>query len=326
MKKIIGIGNAIVDLICLIEDEFLSENLLVKNSMSLIDNDAAQKLSQLKAHKITSGGSVANSIATIAQLGGNAAFIGKVSLDEFGRKFITEIEKNGVNFVSKTFSHHPTARSFVLVTPDAHRTMCTFLGCASEISENDFSEELFQGASILYLEGYLWDKPQVISALKKAIALAKRQKIKIAFTLSDLFCAARHKEDFIDLISSDLDILFCNEGEIKELLNLDNIDSDGFAALQEFFNINKKLTAIVTRSEKGCVVFAHNQITIFDAEEIDELVDTTGAGDAFAAGFLLGCLKDFSLEKSAQTGNLLASKIIQKIGARFNEQEIEKLL
>ena len=324
-NKIIGIGNAIVDVVCKIDEKFLEENFLIKGSMSLIDENMAQKLSELSAEKISSGGSVANSISAIAQLGNKASFIGKVALDDFGRKFIAEIEKTGIDFVAKRFATSTSAKSFILVTPDAQRTMCTFLGCASEIAAEDINEEAFKGASILYLEGYLWDREETILALKKAISLAKKNNVKIAFTLSDLFCVARHKADFIDLITNDLDILFANENEIKELLELQNIEENNFQKIKDFFALNKKLLAAVTRSEKGCVIFSNQNYTELTAEKITQLVDTTGAGDCFAAGFLFGVNNNLSLEKSGSLGNRLAAKIIQKFGARFDENEIKNL-
>ncbi len=325
MKKIIGIGNAIVDVVCKVDENFLAENSLIKGSMCLIDNVTAQKLSQLSAEKITSGGSVANSIAAVAQLGCKAGFIGKVGGDEFAQKFIKEIGKSGADFISQHFSINATAKSFILVTPDAERTMCTFLGCASEISENDIDEKSLQDSSVLYLEGYLWDRPETILALKKAINLAKKHGVKIAFSLSDLFCVARHKLDFIGLVQRDLDILFANEGEIQELVGVTNIAENNFAKLQEFFAINKKLLALVTRNDKGCVVFSENKITEVATKKVEKLTDTTGAGDCFAAGFLSAQLHGASLEKCAQMGNLLAAKIIQKFGARFDENEITEI-
>ncbi len=324
-NKIIGIGNAIVDVVCKVDERFLEENFLIKGSMSLIDENIAQKLSELPAEKITSGGSAANSIAAIAQLGNKASFVGKVALDDFGRKFISEIQKTGIDFVAKRFATSTSAKSFILVTPDAQRTMCTFLGCASEIDAEDINDETFKESSILYLEGYLWDREETILALKKAISLAKKNNVKIAFTLSDLFCVARHKADFIDLIVNDLDILFANEGEIKELLGLENIEKNSFQKIKDFFAINKKLLAVITRSEKGCVIFSYQNHIELGSEKISQLVDTTGAGDCFAAGFLFGFNHNFTLEKSGRLGNLLASKIIQKFGARFDEDEIKNL-
>lgn len=324
-KKIIGIGNAIVDVVCKVSDEFLAKNLLIKGSMSLIDENMAQKLSQLPAEKISSGGSVANSMSAIAQLSSRASFIGKVAFDDFGKKFIAEMQKSGIDYATKQFAESVSATSFILVTPDAQRTMCTFLGCASEIFAEDINESTFEDSSILYLEGYLWDQPETILALRKSIALAKKNNVKIAFTLSDLFCVARHKADFNDLIINDLDILFANENEIQELLSIENIEENNFKAIKNFFSSNKQLLAVVTRSEKGCVIFSGPDHIEIEAEKVNQLVDTTGAGDCFAAGFLFGVNNNFALKKSGVLGNLLASKIIQKFGARFDSGEIEGL-
>ncbi|HLD76492.1 MAG TPA: adenosine kinase, partial [Rickettsiales bacterium] len=267
-------------------------------------------------------GSVANSMAAIVQLGGHGTYIGKVALDDFGRKFINEIEKVGVKFALQNYANNDSAKSFILVSKDAQRTMCTFLGCASEINEADVNENDIKNSAILYLEGYLWDKSAAILALKKAISLAKKYQVKIAFTLSDFFCVARHKLDFIDLIINDLDILFANEAEIKELLQIKNIEKNDFKKLHNFFAKNEKLIAVVTRSEKGCVVFDNKIHYEIAAEKITKLVDTTGAGDCFAAGFLFGLVAGYDLKKSAMLGNSLAAKIIQKFGARFDEGEI----
>lgn len=313
-KKILGIGNAIVDILCKVDEKFLSEQGLVKGSMSLIDETTAEKLSKLKSEKITSGGSAGNTIAALAQLGCDSGFIGKVGCDDFGSKFISEIEKTGAKFFSDSNHKKPSAKSFILVTPDAQRTMCTFLGCASEVTENDISEKAFEGTSILYLEGYLWDAPNTILALKKAINLAKKNGAKIAFSLSDAFCVARHKKDFLNLIENDLDILFANEQEARELSGNEN-----FA---EIFSKNKNLIAVITKSEKGCSVFESRNFFELPAEKIEKLVDTTGAGDAFAAGFLHGFVNGHDLKKSAKSGNILAAKIIQKFGARFEKKEL----
>jgi len=314
-KKIIGIGNAIVDILCKIDDEFLAKNSFVKNSMSLIDDETAQKLSKLKSEKITSGGSCGNTIAALAQLGVNCDFIGKVANDEFGKKYIEEIQKTSAKFINKNRANNPSAKSFILVSNDAHRTMCTFLGCASEISEDDIEEESFKDASILYLEGYLWDAPSTILALKKAINLAKKNHVKIAFSLSDSFCVMRHKKDFLELIKNDLDIVFANESEALELCDNGNLD--------DFFHQYKKLIAVITRSENGCMVFENGKKVVdMEAEEIEKLIDTTGAGDSFAAGFLYGLIEGSNLKKSAHFGNVLAAKIIQKFGARFENGEI----
>lgn len=321
-KKIIGIGNAIVDVLCKVDDKFLQEQNLIKGSMSLIDKVTAENLSKLKPEKITSGGSVGNTIAALGQLGVKTSFIGKVGSDEFGRRFISEIEKTGTEFLSDHAYEKLSAKSFILVTPDAQRTMCTFLGCASEITEDDINEKAFEEASVLYLEGYLWDAPSTISALQKSIALAKKNGVEVAFSLSDPFCVARHKKDFMNLVRNDLDILFANEHEILELTSKPNFS---LAELNEFFAQNPNLIAVVTRSEKGCVVFENGNCFEIPAEKINQLIDTTGAGDAFAAGFLNGVVSDCDLEKSAHLGNILASKIIQKFGARFEKEEIKSI-
>lgn len=322
MKKIIGIGNAIVDVLCKTEENFLEESGLIKGSMSLIDEVTAQKLSNLKAEKITSGGSAGNTIAALAQVGCKTTFIGKVGSDEFGKRFISEIEKTGTEFVSDQNHQKPSAKSFILVTQDAQRTMCTFLGCASEITETDIKEKAFENASILYLEGYLWDAPSTILALRKAISLAKKNGVKVAFTLSDPFCVSRHQKDFLELVRNDLDILFANEDEINSLA-----DHKDFSAqkLSEFFSQNKNLLAVVTRSEKGCVVFKEGMIQEIPTDSVANLTDTTGAGDAFAAGFLYGLNNGFGLEKCGRIGNQMAGKIIQKFGARFEDEEIKSL-
>lgn len=318
-KKILAIGNAIIDIVCKIDDEFLLQNNLVKGSMSLIDEETAHKLSSLDSQTITSGGSAGNTIAALAQLGTNSSFIGKVGDDEFGEKFISEISKTGVDFLNKNTAQDASAKSFILITPDAQRTMCTFLGCASQINEDDIKEDFFKDASILYLEGYLWDSPSTILALKKAINLAKRNDVKVAFSLSDSFCVSRHKEDFISLIINDLNIVFANEAEALEVSSQKEFSVNN---LLKFFAENQNLTAIVTRSEKGCVVFNNDESLEVNAQNVENLMDTTGAGDAFAAGFLHGHRNNFESKDSAAFGNILASIIIQKLGARFTDSEI----
>ncbi len=321
-KTILAIGNAIIDIVCKVDDEFLTKNNLVKGSMSLIDEATAQKLSNLKFETVTSGGSAGNTIATLAEIGVNSAFIGKVANDDFGKKFISEISRTGVKFLNKNFSIQSSAKSFILVTLDAQRTMCTFLGCASEITEDDIDEKFFENVEMLYLEGYLWDSPNTILALKKAINLAKKNAVKIAFSLSDSFCVSRHKDDFLSLVQNDLDILFANEYEALELASQKEFSLKNLA---DFFKVKKDLIAIVTRSEKGCAVFENNKFFESSAMEIEKLIDTTGAGDAFAAGFFYGLTNNSELKNSAEFGNILASKIIQKLGARFTENEIKSL-
>lgn len=314
-QKILAIGNAIVDILSKTEEGFLEENNLIKASMSLIDDDTANKLATIKAEKISSGGSAGNTIATLAQLGTKTAFIGKVGNDDFGSKFISEIEKTGTEFISNQNHTDPSAKSFILVTPDAQRTMCTFLGCASQITESDIDSTIFKEISILYLEGYLWDEPSTINALKKAIRLAKENGVKVAFSLSDSFCVSRHKDDFLALIRNDLDILFANEAESLEI-------SDNFS---ELVAKNETLTAIITKSEKGCEILSAGKSLLLPTAAVQKLVDTTGAGDAFAAGLLYGINNDLDLEKSGRLANLIAGKIIQKFGARFDESEIKEL-
>ncbi len=320
-KKIIGIGNAIIDIVCEIDDDFLAQNNLIKGSMSLINKELAQKLEKLQVVKITSGGSVANSIALIAQLQGNSAFIGKVGLDDFGKKFINEIQKIGANFLLKNYSENLSAKSFILVSKDGQRTMCTFLGCASQIYQEDIDENEIKQAEILYLEGYLWDQDYTIQALQKAIFLAKKHNVKIAFSLSDFFCVARHKEDFLQLIENDLDILFANEAEILELLKIQDLDKE-IQKLHNFFAKNPKLIVALTRSEKGCIIFQNLKHIEIKANKVEKIIDTTGAGDCFAGGFLFGLTDGVEAEKAAIIGNEFASKIIQKFGARFDEFEI----
>ena len=316
-QKIIGIGNAIVDILCKVDDEFLAQNNFKKGSMSLIDEEMADKLSKLKHEKITSGGSTANTIATLSEMGIETSFIGKVGDDEFGEKFISEIEKTGTKFIGKKAEGKATAKSFILVTPDAQRTMCTFLGCASQIEESDVQESDFEDAGIFYIEGYLWDGGQTTDILKKTIAKAKKKNTEIAFTLSDGFCVDMHKKDFKHLIINDLDIVFANEDEALKLASWPTFSAK---EIKKIFSQNGHLIAAVTRSEKGCVLLnGKNNISI-KTDKVNNLLDTTGAGDAFAAGFLCGLINHYDLEKSAHLGNSLAGQIIQQFGARFENK------
>lgn len=304
---ILAIGNAIVDILCKVDDKFLIQNGLIKSSMSLIDEEKAQNLSQEKFEKISSGGSASNTIAALSNLGTKCNFIGKVGHDSFGEKFIEDIQNQNCQFLTDKHLSKPTARSFIFVSDDGERTMSTFLGCAPEISEDDIKEEFFLNLKILYLEGYLWDSPQTILALKKAIKLAKQNNVKIAFSLSDLFCVSRHKNDFLELIKNDLDIVFANEDEAQELD-------------QNYFNIfsqNQKLLAIITKSANGCEVICDNKTQNFNTNKIEKVVDTTGAGDIFAAGFLHQLINNKKLDDCAQMANNLAGKIIQQFGARL---------
>ena len=321
-KKIIGIGNAIVDVLCKVDESFLIKQNLVKGSMSLIDDKRAQELTKLGQLQITPGGSVANTIATLGQLSCDAQFIGKVGADEFGKKFIEGIEKTGAKFIGENSYSQASAKSFIMITPDAQRTMCTYLGCASQINERDIDDKVFKGADFLYLEGYLWDDPQTIEALRKAITMAKKRGVKVAFSLSDSFCVSRHKRDFVDLVLGDLDIVFANEREALELLSLKEFSED---KAFEFFSQNPELIAVVTRSSKGCSVFGYGSVINVPIQNVENIVDTTGAGDAFAAGVFYGLINDFDLEKSAAYGNILAGQIIQIVGARFEKEQLQKI-
>lgn len=322
-KKIIAIGNAIVDIVCKVDDEFLSKNGLEKASMSLIDENQAKEFSKLKAITITSGGSAANTVAAAAQIGADCGFIGKIANDDFGQKFKQSLENSGARFFYGDFSKNFSAQSFIFVTPDGQRTMCTHLGCASEIIANDIDENVIKSSSIIYLEGYLWYAKNALPALQKAINIAKENNVKIVLNLSDFNCVAFNKNEFLQLIKNDLDIVIANEAEVKELLGVRDIEENGFSDLLKFFD--EKLIAVVTRSQKGCVVVHNGKISEIQTEEVANPIDTTGAGDAFAAGFLFGLLHGFSLVKSAEIGNLFAGEIIQKYGARFDNEEVQSI-
>ena len=322
-NKIIGIGNAIVDFLAKAEDNFLNKFEVDKGSMRLIDEDFVENLSHLSIEKFSSGGSVGNTIATLAQLGNEVDFIGVVGDDDTGKKFIDDIEKSGATFNGKILSNQKTASSFILVTQDAQRTMLTHLGCASKINESHFNENDFKNAKILYIEGYLWDSSQTILALKKSIDLAKKNNVKIAFSLSDSFCVERHNQDFLKLIKNDVDILFANEAEALKLAQLDSFDQE---KIQQFFiNTNPNIIVALTRSEKGCIILKKDKILEISTKKVEKIVDTTGAGDNFASGFLYYFVRDFDLRKCGEYGNLLAGKIIQKFGARFDSGEIKLL-
>jgi sugar/nucleoside kinase (ribokinase family) len=322
-NKIIGIGNAIVDFLAKAEDNFLQKIAVEKGSMQLVSEDFLKDLNKLTIEKFSSGGSAGNTIATLAQLGDKVDFIGVVGDDVTGKKFIDDIEKSGANFNGKILQNQKTASSFILVTPDAQRTMLTHLGCASKIEESHFDENDFKNAKILYIEGYLWDDSRTILALKKSIALAKQNQVKIAFSLSDSFCVNRNHQDFLKLIKNDVDILFANQVEILELLEVKDFDQE---KIQQFFSkINPNIIVAITRSEKGCIILKKDEIYKIPAKKIEKIVDTTGAGDNFASGFLHYFVLNFDLEKCGEYGNFLAGKIIQKFGARFDYSEIKLL-
>ena len=313
-KKILGIGNAIVDVFVRVDDNFLSKNNLVKGSMKLIEKSEFENLkSTVNIEKIEAGGSVANTMAGIAFLNGNPSFIGKVNSDEFGKIYKKSLEKINVNFpyIEKK-ENFSTGASIIFITPDSERTMCTYLGISSQLSKDDISEDNINTCELIFLEGYLWDKGASEEMFKHVINLAKKKNIKVAMSLSDIFCVSRHKQDFFDLFKNEIDILIGNEKEINELTNKES--------LLESISILKKLNKllVITRGEKGSLAVINNEIINCESTKVVEVLDLTGAGDLFAAGFLKEYLDKSDIKKCLTTGSILASKIIQKIGARLN--------
>ena len=308
--KILGIGNAIVDVICKVEDNFLSENQLTKSTMKLVDEVEFKKLlSSLKIEETVSGGSVANSIVGLSQLGNKVGFIGKVNDDNLGEKYEEGLKKENVEyFYSKKKEELPTGTCLILITPDSERTMCTFLGTAGKISENDVDVSAVKNSEIVFLEGYLWDEGDPKKAFDKAI----QNSNKVAMSLSDLFCVKRHKPHFLDLVKNKLDITFANEQEITSL-----IDAKNFEEVISFSKALGKLI-IITRGEKGAITINGNDVAECNVQKDLKIVDLTGAGDLFAAGFLHGYVNNLSLEKNLEKGTEMSSKIIQKIGARLS--------
>lgn len=316
-----AIGNAIIDVLAFVEEEFLERHYLKKSSMTLIDKHHAMDLVSLKYEKISSGGSTANTVVALSAMGSSTAFIGNVGSGNYGDLFQEDMTENNVDFYCKFKTEFgSTARSFVLITPDKERTMCTFLGEASNIS-NAIDADAIANSEILFVEGYLWDKEITIKDLKRAMLIAKENQTKIAFTLSDVSFVTRHRQDFLKL-SSKIDILFANEEEIKTL-----IGSDDLSKIKVLTNHNEHLIVVVTRSGNSALVLDGTTQEIHEIPAIttDNIVDATGAGDAFAAGFLHGVEKELSLEKSAQVGHFFASKMIQKVGGRFDKEEITQI-
>ena len=308
--KILGIGNAIVDVICKVDDNFITRNNLTKSTMKLFfdENEFKNLLTDLKIEKTVSGGSVANSIVGLSQLGNTVGFIGKVSDDEFGSKYEKGLEKENVKyFYSKKKEELPTGTCLILVTPDSERTMCTFLGTAGKINENDVSSDAIKKSEIIFLEGYLWDEGEPKKAFDKAINNAKR----VAMSLSDLFCVDRHKPHFLSLVKNKLDITFANEQEITSLIEAKNFD--------EVISFSKQLNklVIITRGEKGAVAINGDEVIESDAQKNLKIVDLTGAGDLFAAGFLHGYINKLSTKECLEKGTEMSSKVIQQIGARL---------
>ena len=308
--KILGIGNAIVDVICKVDDNFITQNGLTKSTMKLIfdENEFKKLLTNLKIEKTVSGGSVANSIVGISQLGNKVGFIGKVSDDDLGGKYEEGLRKENVEyFYSKKKEELPTGTCLILVTPDSERTMCTFLGTAGKINEDDVSSEAIKKSEIIFLEGYLWDEGEPKKAFEKAINSAN----KVAMSLSDQFCVDRHKPHFLELVKNKLDITFANEQEITSLIDAKNFD--------EVVSFSKQLgkLIVVTRGEKGAVAINGQEISECDIKKNLKIVDLTGAGDLFAAGFLHGYVNNMSIKESLEKGTEMSSKIIQQIGARL---------
>ena len=307
--KILGIGNAIVDVICKVEDKFISQNNLAKSTMKLVDEAEFKKLlTTLKIEETISGGSVANSIVGLSQLGNKVGFIGKVSDDDLGNKYEEGLRKENVQYIySKKKEAIPTGTCLILITPDSERTMITFLGTAGKINENDIDTNAVKNSEILFLEGYLWDEGEPKKAFEKAISNSN----KVAMSLSDLFCVERHKPHFLELVRNKLDITFANEQEIMALINTKNfIDVINFAK-----DINKLV--VVTRGEKGALAIKGSEVIECEAKKNLKIKDLTGAGDLFAGGFLHEYVNGKSLKKSLETGTEMSSKIIQIIGARF---------
>jgi len=308
--KVLGIGNAIVDVICKVEENFLFENNLTKSTMKLVDEIEFKKLlSNLNIEETTAGGSVANSMVGLSQLGNPVSFIGKVNNDELGNKYEKSLINEKVKYCyQKKEETIPTGTCLILITPDSERTMCTFLGIAGKVSDKDIDESAVKNSELIFLEGYLWDEGEPRTAFNKAISISK----KTAMTLSDKFCVDRHKKSFLDLVNNKLDITFANELEILSL-----IDTKSFDEVISFSKQIGKLV-VITRSEKGSLAIQKNEVIECDSQKNLKIVDLTGAGDLFAAGFLHGYVNKLSIKESLEKGTEMASKVIQKIGARLN--------
>ena len=308
--KVLGIGNAIVDVICKVEESFLSENNLTKSTMKLVDEAEFKKLlSNLKIEETIAGGSVANSIVGLAQFGNKVGFIGKVNEDDLGNKYEESLKKEKVEyFYSKKKEALPTGTCLILITPDSERTMCTFLGTAGKINENDVDINAVKNSALTFLEGYLWDEGDP----KKAFDIAIQNSKKVAMSLSDLFCVERHKPHFLDLVKNKLNITFANEQEILSLINAKNFD--------EVISFGKQIgkLIVITRGEKGSLAINGNEVYECDSKKNLKIVDLTGAGDLFAAGFLHGHINNLPIKDSLKKGTEMSSKIIQKIGARLS--------
>lgn len=309
---VIGIGNAIVDVIARHDDSFLSANGLMKGSMQLVDEEGALSLyDKLGPAMEISGGSAANTIAGITSLGGAARYVGKVADDQLGAVFSHDIRAAGVSYTTQALSGGPqTARCMVVVTPDGQRTMSTFLGASALLGPDDILKDEIANAGITYLEGYLWDRPEAKEAFRKAAAMAARNGRKVALTLSDSFCVDRHRDSFLALIRDGVDVLFANEAELLSLYQTSDFDEAILRVKQDC------QIAAVTRSEKGSVVINGDNAIAVSAVAIDKVVDTTGAGDLYAAGFLFGLARGKPLAECARIGHVAAAEIISHMGAR----------
>ena len=307
--KILGIGNAIVDVLCKVDDDFLVKNSLTKSTMKLIDEDEFKTLlSLINIEETVSGGSVANSIVGLSQLDNNVGFIGKVSDDKLGQKYEEGLKKEKVNyFYKKKKETIPTGSCLILITPDSERTMCTFLGTAGKINDTDIDESIIKNSEITFLEGYLWDEGEPKKAFDKAIAKSN----KVAMSLSDLFCVERHKVHFLELAKNKLDIIFANEQEITSLINANSFE--------EIVNFSKQIkkNVIITRGEKGALSILNDELIECEAQKNLNIKDLTGAGDLFAAGYLHGIINNLSIKECLVKGTELSARIIQKIGARI---------
>jgi len=308
--KVLGIGNAIVDVICKVEESFIAKNNLTKGTMKLVNEEEFKKLlANSKIKETIAGGSVANSIVALSQLGNPVSFIGKVNNDELGDKYEKSLTNEKVKYYyQKKKEPIPTGTCLILITPDSERTMCTFLGIAGKINDKDIDEAAVKNSELIFLEGYLWDEGEPKTAFNKAISLSK----KTAMSLSDQFCVERHKKSFFDLVNNKLDITFANEQEILSLIEAKSFD--------EVISFGKQLGKIlvITRGEKGSVAIQKNGAVECDSQKNLKIVDLTGAGDLFAAGFLHGHINSLSIKESLEKGTEMSSKIIQKIGARLN--------
>jgi len=307
--KVLGIGNAIVDVICKVEESFLSENNLAKSTMKLVDEAEFKKiLSNLKIEETIAGGSVANSIVGLSQLGNAVSYIGKVNNDELGNKYEKSLTNEKVKYCyQKKKESIPTGTCLILITPDSERTMCTFLGIAGKINDKDIDENAVKNSELIFLEGYLWDEGDPQKAFNKAISISK----KTSMSLSDQFCVDRHKKKFFDLVKNKLDITFANEQEILSLINAKSFD--------EVISFGKQLgkLLVITRGEKGSIGIQKNEVVECKSKKNLKIVDLTGAGDLFASGFLHGYINNLSIKESLKKGTEMSSKIIQKIGARL---------